>query len=216
VTVLTAALVAGTAAAAQAHVHVGSDSNVVGTDATLTFRVPTESTSASTVKVVVTLPTDPPLLSVAPGVVPGWSATVSAAALPHPVVVSGTTLTTAPHLVTWTAVSGGIPPEQFAQFPLLVENLPDTALLRFPTTQYYSDGTVVSWTQPIIAGAPGPDHPVPTLALVRAAPVTPAPQDGAGDGMARWLSAAALAVALLALALATATGRVGRRAVRAT
>jgi uncharacterized protein YcnI len=200
--VITAWFVLGTAAVAQAHVQVRSDTNIVGSDATLTFRIPTESATASTVKVVVTLPSDPPLLSVSPQDVPGWTAAVTLAPLARPVVVGGTTLTKAPHQVTWTATSGGIPPEQFAELALLVENLPDARQLSFPTEQYYSDGTVVSWDQPHPAGQPEPDHPVPSLQLVLAAA-----QTGGGDGVARGLGAAALAVAVLALGVAARRAR---------
>ena len=209
-TLLTSSLVLGTAAVASAHVHVATDSDVVGTDATLTFRVPTESDSASTVKVVVTLPTDPPLLSVSPQVVAGWTATVTEAPLPKPVVVEGTTLTKAPHLVTWTATTGGIPPEQFAELALLVENLPDAKQLTFPTSQYYSDGTVVVWDQPSPAGQPEPEHPVPAIDLLAAAaqPATAAPADSS-DAPGRWLSVAALVLAGAALVVAV-RGR-GRR-----
>ena len=224
-----AALVLLPAVQAQAHVHVESDSNVVGSDATLTFRVPSESASARTVKVIVTLPSNPPLLSVSPQVLPGWTADLTEAPLPKPVVQAGTTLTRAPHTVTWTATAGtGIPPEQFAEFGLLIEGLPAAKALTFPTAQYYSDGTVVNWNQPSPPGQPEPDHPVPTLELVAAsgAPATSesatpeptvtvssaaAPATGSasssGNSEATWLAIAALVLSVLALTTAVLNRR---------
>jgi len=222
----TATLVLGTSAVASAHVHVTSDSTTVGSDATLTFRVPTESESASTVKVVVTLPTDHPLLDVTPQLVPGFAAQVVDATLPSPVVVEGTTLTKAPHEVVWTATAAGIPPEQFGDFGLLVEGLPDAPELVFPTAQHYSDGTVVQWDQPTPAGGTEPEHPAPTLVLTPAARTAspsgsataatsaaqagsaPAPVDGDSSAtVGVWLGAIALVVAVAALALALTRGR---------
>jgi periplasmic copper chaperone A len=198
---------------AEAHVAVAADSDVVGTDATLTFRVPTESASASTVQIVVTLPTDPPLLSVTPQVHPGWTVRVTQAPLPTPVVVEGTTITRAPHLVIWTAQPGqAVPPEQFATFGLLVEDLPDADQLTFPTAQHYSDGTVVEWTDPFPAGSAEPAHPVPTLHLVKQTTASSATTaSGTGDDRTpTWLAVAALVVALVALGLAVGA----RRSVR--
>jgi periplasmic copper chaperone A len=208
----TAAALVGPTSAAQAHVQVIPDTTQVGADATLTFRVPSESATASTVKIVITLPDSPPLLSVSAQVVSGWSSTVTQATLPRPVVESGTTLTQAPHTVVWIAQPGhGIPPEQFATFGLLVENLPNAKQLTFPTAQYYSDGSVVTWNQPTVAGKPEPDHPVPEFTLtsgVSSQATSPLTTTNS-DTIARWLAAGALVLAALALAAAL-TGSVRR------
>ena len=222
----TIALVLGTSAIASAHVRVTSDSTTVGDDANLTFHVPTESESASTVKIVVTLPTDHPLIDVTPQFVTGFSAQVVVAALPSPVVIEGTTLTKAPHQVVWAATGNGIPPEQFGDFGLAVEGLPDAAQLEFPTAQYYSDGTVVQWDQPTPAGGTEPEHPTPTLVLTSAADTTspsaaptasatvqaesaPAADTSSGSsGTAGvWLGVVALVVALAALVVSLVRGR---------
>ena len=93
-----------------------------------------------------------------PQQVPGWSSTVADAALPHPVVVDGTTLTSAPGLVTWTAQAGrGIPPEEYATFGLLVENLPDTASLAFPTMQYTRTARRSHGTRRQLPASPSPN-----------------------------------------------------------
>ncbi len=227
----TLALVLGTAAAASAHVRVTSDSTEVGSDAILTFHVPTESESASTVKLVVTLPTDHPLIDVTPQYVPGFGAEVVEASLPSPVLIDGTTITKAPHQVVWTATGSGIPPEQFGDFSLAVEGLPDAPQLTFPTAQHYSDGSVVQWDQPTPADGTEPEHPVPTLVLTPAASTdsatatptssptvvaesTPAAAgpDGTSGTAGVWLGAVALVLALAALAVALLRGRGDRAA----
>ncbi|WP_426593712.1 YcnI family protein [Cellulomonas sp. McL0617] len=158
------------AAAASAHVHVDPDETAAGEFSVLTFRVPTESATASTSQVVVDLPTDHPLLSVSTRPIPGWTASVTEAPLPAPVVVEGTTLTKAPATVTWTAQPGSeIADGQFQQFELSVGPLPDAGTqLTFPTHQTYTDGTVVDWTDPTPASGEEPEHPVPTFTTTAA------------------------------------------------
>ncbi|WP_206691308.1 YcnI family protein [Quadrisphaera sp. INWT6] len=188
-TALAAALVLLPAAAASAHVRVVPDSTAAGGYALLTFRVPNESSTASTTRVQVTLPTDHPLTYAAVQPVPGWTAQVAEAALPAPVDVGGATITTAPRTVTWTAEAGsGIAPGQFQQFPLSVGPLPDagtTVLL--PAVQTYSDGTEVSWDEPVPASGEEPEHPAPELVTTAAA----AEEHAGHDGSASASSAAA-------------------------
>jgi len=62
--------------AAQAHVHVDPGQASAGSYAVLTFRVPTESATASTTKVVVDLPADHPFSSLSYQPVPGWTTKV--------------------------------------------------------------------------------------------------------------------------------------------
>lgn len=226
---LAAALVLLPATAASAHVRVVPDSTAAGGYALLTFRVPNESDSASTTRVEVTLPTDHPLTYAAVQPVPGWTAEVVEAALPTPVEVGGTTITTAPRTVTWTAEAGsGIAPGQFQQFPLSVGPLPDagtTVLL--PAVQTYSDGTAVAWDEPVPAGGEEPEHPAPELVTTGAAAEeqaghtghadhaghgssssasSTAPGGGAGWGAAGWLGLAGAVLGAAGLAVAL-TGR---------
>jgi hypothetical protein len=35
----------------------------------------------------------------------------------------------------------------------------------FKAVQTYSDGTVVSWIEPVVKGTPAPEHPAPVLRL---------------------------------------------------
>ena len=202
-----ALLVALAATAAQAAVTVIPDTTVGGTpDTQILFRVPTASSSASTVKVEVGLPSSPPLLSVSTAALPGWNAAVTDAKLPAPIDVDGATLTKAPADVTWTAASGnGIKPDQYQDFAIVVDPLPDSGVLTFPTTQTYSNGSVVRWDDPPVTGATTPQYPAPSFALTTAADTggtaagttaTAADHDGVTVG------AIAIAFAVLALALA--------------
>lgn len=211
----TSALAAGvlTAAPAVAHVHVDAENPVPGTTSVLTFRVPGESENgALTTELRVELPD---VTSARTEVMPGWTARLDRD------VAAGTVSS-----VTWTAAPGvGISPDQFALFKISVR-LPETPNVSFPTTQTYSDGTVVRWDQ-----SPGPDgsepeHPAPQLTLssgtdgdghdhgqgaptVTSAPAAAAPVAGApagtghaADNSARWLAGAALALSAAAVAVA--------------
>ena len=56
-------------------------------------------------------------------------------------------------------------------FNVLVGTVPSNAKqLVFKALQTYSDGTVVSWIDPIVKGTPAPDHPTPILKLTKKQP----------------------------------------------
>ncbi|TGD84448.1 DUF1775 domain-containing protein, partial [Mycolicibacterium sp. CH28] len=59
---------------AWAHVEVSGTDATQGGYGMLTFRVPTESDTASTTDVLVTLPDDQPIISVSTQPKPGWTA----------------------------------------------------------------------------------------------------------------------------------------------
>ena len=199
------------ATAASAHVHVIPDTTASGADAQLTFRVPSEEPVARTTRVVLTLPLDRPLPSVAVKPLPGWTVSVTEGPLPKPVTVDGTTLTKAPRTITWTAsAAAALGPDQYQDFSLAVAPLPSPGELVFPVTQTYSDGTVVQWNQPSPAGKPEPEHPAPAFVVTAAVPdaaadATPAQASSASraseaaDPVARWLAGAALVLAALGL-----------------
>jgi len=90
-------------AAAGAHVTVRTDSTASGSFGALTFRVPNESESASTVELEVQLPTDTPFLYVSTKPLPGWTVKTTEAPLPEPVEAEGTKITKAVRTVVWTA-----------------------------------------------------------------------------------------------------------------
>ncbi len=53
-------------------------------------------------------------------------------------------------------------------FTVLAGTLPSASnQLVFKALQTYSDGTVISWIDPIVEGAPAPDHPTPILKLTK-------------------------------------------------
>lgn len=154
-----AALVFATAAPASAHVGLDSPDATKGGWATLSFRVPTESETASTTALTVTFPKDADFEYVSTQTKPGWTVTQ----------VEGTS-------VTWTARKGiGVGPGEYDVFDLRVGPLPtDADTLTFPVTQEYSDGSKVAWDQPTEEGAEEPERPAPTLAV--------ADTDESGDG----------------------------------
>ena len=132
--------------AASAHVTVNPNTATPGSYATVNFRVPTESETASTVKLEVSLPTDTPLSAVLVQPVPGWTATVEKGALPAPVEVEGNTISEAPLKIVWQADPGvGIGQDQFQIFSAVLGPVPDTGHLVLPAAQSYSDGSVVDW-----------------------------------------------------------------------
>src|SRR5664280_338994 len=166
---LVAAVVVGTAISASAHVTVHPDVTTAGQGAQLTFRVPDESDTANTIKLVVTLPQDRPFTDVSIQPMAGWTATVTDAPLPKPVDVGGATITKAPHTVTWTALSGTkIAPGEYQNFSLATDALPASGEMVLPVAQYYSDGTVVNWSEPTPAGKAEPEHPTPVFTVTAA------------------------------------------------
>ncbi|MDR6689760.1 uncharacterized protein YcnI [Microbacterium sp. 1154] len=160
-----AALAIAVPLAASAHVTVNPNTATPGSYATVNFRVPTESETASTVKLEVTLPTDTPLTSVLVEPVPGWTATVEKGALPAPVEVDGNTISDGPLKIVWQADPGvGIGQDQFQIFSAVLGPIPDTGHLVLPAVQTYSDGSVVDWTNtPEQVAADDTLEPAPVL-----------------------------------------------------
>lgn len=201
--VLLLGLGAGTALA---HVTVNPNTATAGSYAKLTFRVPTESDTASTVSVRVALPTDSPFASVSTQPVPGWTATTETKTFDPPLVTGKFTLTEATSAVTWTADDGvGVKPGEFQEFSLSVGPVPDVASLTFPATQTYSDGTVVQWSEVAADGADphSLDHPAPLLTITSSTDHgTSADTVPGSDTTAQILGAAALALAAIALVIA--------------
>lgn len=213
-----AALVAGAALAvvaplaASAHVRLDPETAAAGGYSYVSFRVPTESATASTVGLTIKLPTDTPFTSVSYQAMPGWTAKVTTGALPQPVTIGGTSVTTAPTAVTFTATDGGIKPGQFGVFTLSLGKVPDTGKVLLPATQTYSDGSVVTWDEPTPASGEEPEHPAPTLYINDAPPAgdtaavaaTPAPGASAQASDHQNLDAAALVVGFAGLVVGAA------------
>ena len=200
--VATAAALAG-AAPALAHVTAQPGTAEQGSYSVIALRVPTESDTAGTVRLQVSLPTDHPISSVRTTPRPGWTATLTRTPLNPPVEVNGRTLTEAVSAVTWTADPGvRIGPGEFAEFPLSLGPLPTgTDQLVLPAVQTYDDGEVVAWDEPPAADGSEPERPAPVVTLTPAAGEA-APAAAAGDGTdttARWLAGAGLLVGALGL-----------------
>jgi uncharacterized protein YcnI len=160
------------AAGAGAHVTVHPGTEKKGaSDVLLTFAVPNEETNGATVtKLELDLPANTPLLGVAPQAMAGWTATVTSTKLAKPVTTDDGQITEAVSQVVWTAndPAAGVAQDQFGAFTLLVGTLPsNTTKVAFKAVQTYSDGTVTSWIEPVVKGAPAPEHPMPILTLTK-------------------------------------------------
>ena len=170
---------------AVAHVTVSSTDAVQGGFAVITFRVPTESATASTTKLTVALPTDHPIASVAIQPQPGWSFTTKMTKLHPPVQTDDGKVTEAVSQITWTADSAAaaIKPGEFNQFDLSAGPLPKVDALTFRVIQAYSDGAVDKWIEVLAPGSTAePEHPAPTLTLARATDTAPRGTDRSSTG----------------------------------
>ena len=159
------------AGAASAHVSVSSPAAVQGGYASLTFKVPTESATASTTGLKVQLPADQPLASVSVLPVYGWTYTMTKAKLATPISSGDGDITEAVSVVEWkaTGAATAIKPGEFNQFVISVGPLPKAPSMTFKALQTYSDGSVVSWIEQAAEGsAAEPEHPAPTLKLAAA------------------------------------------------
>ncbi|MFE6165047.1 YcnI family protein [Streptomyces sp. NPDC056486] len=156
-----AAMTLASSIPASAHVSVsGPDATVaVGSFPTLTFRVPTEESNASTVKLQIILPKDAsqklPVALNQPHT--GWKTTTTG---------SGSTPGAGVTSVTWTATAGGIKPGEFDEFKLAAGQVPDTNVIYFTAIQTYSNGKVVRWDQIPEPGGEEPEHVAPSLKVV--------------------------------------------------
>ncbi|TQF74744.1 YcnI family protein [Rhodococcus spelaei] len=183
---------------ASAHVTVGAPGAAQGGYTVLNFKVPTESETAGTTKLTVTLPN---LKSARTEPMPGWTSQVTK----DPASGEATA-------VTWTADPGvAVGPGQFQQFMLSAGPLPKQDEVSFPAVQTYSDGQVVDWNQRPGPDGSEPDKPAPSLTLTSAAESGDdhgaASSDAAAsstdstDTTARWLGGIGLVVGALGAAL---------------
>jgi uncharacterized protein YcnI len=155
------------AGVASAHVHIVPDSTPRGSDLTAVFTVPNEESAANTTELQVQIPTDHPIGAVTVAPVPGWTVTVTKSKLATPLKTDDGTVTEAVSEVTWTG--GTIGPDQFQEFPISFDSLPDdVASLTFPAVQTYSNGDIVRWIETDANGVVA-EHPAPVLKLTTAA-----------------------------------------------
>src|SRR5437868_11424106 len=120
-----AAAVVITAGPAAAHVTVNPSEAEQGGTAKLSFRVPTESATANTVKVEVQFPTDTPIAVVDVQPKAGWTYTVTATKLATPIKSDSGDVSEVVSLITWTG--GSIKPGEFDEFDVAVDPLPTNA-----------------------------------------------------------------------------------------
>jgi periplasmic copper chaperone A len=157
------------AAVAGAHVTVQPGTQKKGaSDVLVTFAVPNEVATAQVTAFEVDFPADTPLLGVHAQAIPGWTAAVETTKLAKPVTTDDGQITEAVSKITWTVTdpADAIGPDQFGGFTVLVGTLPKTtSKVVFKALQTYSDGTVVSWIEPVVKGTPAPEHPTPILKL---------------------------------------------------
>lgn len=208
-----AALLVLVAAPGWAHVTVDPGTATQGGYTALSFRVPSESDSASTTKIQLFLPQDHPLASVSVRPHPGWKAKVVTRKLDTPLTTDDGQVTEGVSSITWTPDSprDALKPGQYDDFDVSVGPLPDVPTLTFKVLQTYSDKSVVRWIDPPAAnGQPEPEHPAPTLTLLPASAAAgtdpgAAAAGAASDGRATTalvLSIVAVLLGLLALVTA--------------
>ena len=192
---LALALVVLLAAPASAHVAVTPESVSTGEAAQLTFRVPNESDSASTVSVEVALPENPQFDFVSVGAVAGWT---------HEEARTGDTVTS----ITWSG--GEIAPGEFQEFSIVVGPVEGVDKIELKAVQTYDDGEVVRWIDPVVEGEDEPEHQAPTVTVTEgdggdghgaASGSTTAADD---DGVDRTDTATFIALALGGVALVAA------------
>ena len=213
---------------AYAHVTVNPDTTAAESYASLTFRVPTESETASTEKLVVDLPTDTPFLSVTPRTLPGWDVEVEVEKLDEPFEVEGgATVSDAPARVTWTAQEGNeVPPHEYQEFAIRVGALPEEGTeIVLPAHQTYTDGNVVDWDEPVAEDGEEPAAPAPVFTTTAAEAegghhAATEPDDAAASGdtaaagdapavdpVGRWLGTAGIVVGAAGIGAALFTRR---------
>lgn len=211
------------AGAARAHVTVSSTDAAPGGFGKVTFRVPNESDTASTVALRIQIPAETPLASLRAQPLPGWTITMTTTDLEEPVDVHGQEISSYVSVVEFRAEDGGIGPGQFQEFALSGGPFPEAGQMVFATVQTYSDGSESAWIEPTVDGRPEPERPAPVLSLSAGSPETATEETdtaasgheaAGGDGTDP--GAIALLVASVALLLGVSGVVLGWRAGRRT
>jgi len=157
------------AGAASAHVGVSSTDATAGGFGKLTFRVPNESDTASTVALRISIPEESALASLRAQPVPGWTVRTTTSDLATPLESHGEQVTSYVSVVEFRAADGGgIRPGEFQEFALSGGPFPEADRLSFPTVQTYDDGTESAWIEPSVEDRAEPEHPAPVLELTGA------------------------------------------------
>lgn len=153
------------ASPASAHVSVDSGSSPgKGGYGVVRLLAPTESTTASTVGITLTIPEDVTLSSARTLVLPGWSGSVESA--------DGRVTR-----IVWQVedAATAIAPGEFGVFTFSAGRWPeDRDSVALPIVQHYSDGSEVAWDEIALDESSEPEHPAPVVNLGAA--------DGSSDG----------------------------------
>jgi periplasmic copper chaperone A len=153
---------------ASAHVSVSSTDAAPGGFGKLTFRVPNESDTASTVSLRIQIPEEAAMASLRAMPVPGWTVSTTSTELDEPLEVHGQSISEYVSVVEFRAEEGGgIGPGEFMEFALSGGAFPDAETISYPTVQTYSDGSESAWIEPSVEGEE-PEFPAPTLTLTGA------------------------------------------------
>jgi uncharacterized protein YcnI len=209
------------AGVASAHVSVSSTDAAAGGFGKLTFRVPNESDTASTVSVRIQIPQEAALASLRTQPVPGWTVTLTESDLEVPIDNHGQEISTYVSVVEFRAEDGGgIGPGEFQEFALSGGPFPDVDEVSFPTVQSYSDGSEAAWIEPTVGGEE-PERPAPVLSLTAAGDEASATHEEGTAGAAEESRDAspgtpALVLSVLALLVGLAGVLLGWRAHRRT
>jgi len=199
------AILLAVAGPASAHVTVNPNQAVQGGFTKLTFRVPNEKDTASTVKLEVVVPTDKPIAFMSVKPVAGWTVAMDRTKLAAPVKTGEGEISEAVSKLTWTATGAesAIKPGQFQEFEVSAGPLPETDMIVFKALQTYSDGDIVRWIDEPSAGADA-EHPAPVLRLSKGAATGPTVQtnDASGTAGTSGSNGAALAIGIIALVAA--------------
>jgi uncharacterized protein YcnI len=143
--------------AASAHVNVSSADAAPGGFGELTFRVPNESDTASTINLRVQIPADTPLASVRTEPVAGWSATMTKTAIDPPIDVHGNQVSEAVTEITWTADAGaGIEPGEYQTFSISGGPFPEVDALTCRASRPTTTAASRPGSSPPSTGKPSP------------------------------------------------------------
>jgi uncharacterized protein YcnI len=214
------------AGSASAHVSVSSQDAAPGGYGKLTFRVPDESDTASTVGLRIQVPQEAAVTSLSTQSIPGWTVTRTTTDLPEPVQSQGEQISSYVSVIEFRAdAGGGIAPGEFQEFSLSGGPFPEVDQLAFPVVQLYSDGSETAWIEPTVQGQGEPEHPAPVLSLAAGAGAGTSADSGTTGSAADHSHAAvapsnlggpALFLAILALLVAVGGVVLGWRATRRT
>lgn len=212
VTGAAAAMLVVLAGVAAAHVTANPNTAQQGSFTKVSFRVPNERDTASTIALEISFPADHPIPFVSTRSVPGWKVAVQKTTLDKPIKTEDGEVSEVVSKITWTG--GKIPPGSFEDFDVSMGPLPtDTDELVFKAVQTYDSGEVVRWIDTAPPGGPEPEHPAPVLKLTPAtAPASPAGSTTVGGSPSTGPWGVALGIAGCVLGLAgVSLGLLNRR-----